>query len=218
MSSENKLEEALLPQTVNTVEAYNQTYPEVSETFDCRICGGGQISKDDPLLAPCACMGGLSLVHSRCLMKWIEMRPQQDEEQMMKCEICREPYKVELKYRFSCRAEKVCQCKPLGYVLEALMLLFCLTCTTIMMIIVEPKLADDDESSSVMVWSLFGITCVMAFVAFKKIVSRFVVSASYTEIVSTEPGPFSGGQVGNPLAGGGDRGRQSNLERVEEGR
>ena len=52
------------------------------------------------------------------------------------------------------------------------MLLFCLTCTTIMMIIVEPKLADDDESSSVMVWGLFGITCVMAFVAFKKIVSR----------------------------------------------
>ena len=52
-------------------------------------------------------MGGLSLVHSRCLMKWIEMRPQQEEEQMMKCEICREPYKVELRYRFSCRAEKV---------------------------------------------------------------------------------------------------------------
>ena len=53
-------------------------YPyEASETFDCRICGSGQVEKCDPLIAPCDCAGGLSLVHKKCLLRWIELRPQQ---------------------------------------------------------------------------------------------------------------------------------------------
>ena len=67
------------------------------------------------------------------------------------------------------------------------------------MIIVAPNLYTSDQSSNIMVWSLFSVTIVMAFIAFKKIVNRFIVAASYTEIVSTEPA-FRAGS--NPLATG----------------
>mmetsp|Transcript_31377 Transcript_31377/g.62205 ORF Transcript_31377/g.62205 Transcript_31377/m.62205 type:complete len:231 (-) Transcript_31377:877-1569(-) len=211
MDEDSKLEESLLP---HNADSYRNMYPDVSETFDCRICGGGQIDKDDPLLSPCECSGGLSLVHAKCLMKWIEMRPSQDSDQLMTCEICKNPYRVELRYKFKCTPEKVCRCKPIGYLLEAFMLIVCLSCTVIMMIIVSPSLYSTDQSSNVMVWSLFGVTVVMAFIAFKKIIRRFVVAASYTEIVSTDPplraGSGSGGPR-NPLAQ-----RESSLQNVRE--
>ena len=54
------------------------------------------------------------------------------------------------------------------------MLIVCLSCTVIMMIIVSPSLYSTDQSSNVMVWSLFGVTVVMAFIAFKKIIRRCV--------------------------------------------
>ena len=85
-----------------------------------------------------------------------------------------------------------------------------------MMIIVSPRLDQDDQSSSVMVWSLFGITCLMAFIAFKKIVKRFIMSASFTEIVSTEPGPFGARMSSNPIAANAASARQSNLNDVPE--
>jgi hypothetical protein len=72
----------------------------------------------------------------------------------------------------------------MGYILEAVMLLFCLSCTIVMMILVGPSLGkgDSGEESRLTVWTLFGITVLMALVAFRKIVGRFIVAASYTEI------------------------------------
>ena len=80
---------------------------DISENFDCRICGGGNVDKTDPLLQPCACTGGLGLVHAKCLMKWIKMRPTDNEEEMMRCEICKEKYRVSLSYKFRC--DKICE-------------------------------------------------------------------------------------------------------------
>jgi len=90
----------------------------------------------------------------------------------MTCEICTEPYRVTLEHRFSCTFSKVCACRPMGYVLEAAMLLFCLTCTVVMMLLVGPSLGDGESSSKLTVWTLFGITVLMALVALKKIIGR----------------------------------------------
>ena len=40
------------------------------------------------LISPCACEGGMKMVHSKCLMKWIQMRPEGTDR--MTCEICKE--------------------------------------------------------------------------------------------------------------------------------
>ena len=65
------------------------------------------------------------------------------------------------------------------------MLLFCLTCVAVMMTLVSPTIKSDDTSSTIMIWGLFAFTVIMAFVAMKKIVSRFVLSASTTEIIES---------------------------------
>ena len=158
---------------------------DVSETFDCRICGGSQISKDNLLIQPCLCTGGLSLVHAKCLMKWIELRPDchRDSGRFV-CEICREPYQIKVKTKFKCTLEKTCSWKQLVTLLEVVLLLFCSFCTVLLMfsIINSTKYQEGDSSERITVWSLFGVGILMAMVAMVKIVRRFVLASSTTEI------------------------------------
>jgi len=181
----------------------SQMYAEVSATFDCRICGCGQIEKDNLLIQPCNCMGGLSLVHAQCLQKWIQLRPNSASESggAMKCEICRSEYNISIQRKFD--VSQVCKCKPVGYFFEAVFLLLVLSATTLLMIQVSGSIESkgsprSNPSEKVTLWSLFGITFIMAVLALEKLTRKFILAASTSEIKCHNPPPF-GGSV-NPIS------------------
>ena len=63
-------------------------------------------------------------------------------------------------------------------------ILFCSFCTVLLMfsIINSTKYQEGDSSERITVWSLFGVGILMAMVAMVKIVRRFVLASSTTEI------------------------------------
>ena len=87
------------------------------DSSECRICGdsaaGGR-----PLIAPCDCAGTSERVHPECLRRWIELRPRQsaaaaaDDEGALRCEVCRQPYRITWTHRFhlrrACTARAAC--------------------------------------------------------------------------------------------------------------
>jgi len=55
----------------------------------CRICY--ETDPDGELLSVCGCTGSLALVHKECIEKWIRISKRK------KCEICHQPYTIEVK-------------------------------------------------------------------------------------------------------------------------
>lgn len=51
---------------------------EDEDTERCRICGSPE--EPETLIAPCLCSGGLALVHTDCLQRWIQTRPSLDAD------------------------------------------------------------------------------------------------------------------------------------------
>jgi len=76
----------------------------------------------------------------------------------------------------------ICACRPLGYLLEMFMLIFCICCAGVMIVMVtgKPHLIDDGKISNqqIMMWILFTVILIMAMVALKKILGRFMRAAS----------------------------------------
>lgn len=61
------------------------------EIPNCRFCLEETNSRDNPLLAPCRCIGSIQFVHEQCLDKWRSVAPQ---SLINICQMCRVPYKI----------------------------------------------------------------------------------------------------------------------------
>ena len=61
--------------------------PLIQNNQSCRIC----LEEVDEQMQGCNCIGTHSIVHLKCLKKWIKTR-----NYNMKCEICDSPYNLEL--------------------------------------------------------------------------------------------------------------------------
>ncbi|PAV67766.1 hypothetical protein WR25_04261 [Diploscapter pachys] len=72
---------------------YCQSLSSISSSEDlCRICHSSSTTKNNPLISPCRCSGTLSFVHTKCLVKWLEMSsPKMSPDPL--CELCCYKYK-----------------------------------------------------------------------------------------------------------------------------
>jgi hypothetical protein len=305
LTSEDEENPAAPPPPLSSIpQTPGAWFPEASESYDCRICGNGRTAKADPLISPCQCTGYVHLVHTTCLHRWIELRPEdatlvelaasnkknregdslgslgwldlssaqkgqiervnaqqssssssssssaadkkkekkkkqkikkpqsksgkksiaeteapapltpiqlilleQSSNPRLICEICRSPYRISLKHRFTFSRAKTCSFKALGLLCEGFILLICMTCSLVLTFMVGPDLnssdnddpsQDDDPHSErdtnltpqITLWVIFGIIIIMSFLALKKICGRFLEASSITSITSLD------GQVG----------------------
>ena len=67
-------------------EASSQDEGECWICYDCDETDAGH------LISPCACKGGMALVHHNCLRKWLVQHSQVDK---VHCKVCKQKYKVE---------------------------------------------------------------------------------------------------------------------------
>lgn len=80
-------------------ESFNEEIPEERESRDCRICYVDIGEKDNPLISPCNCKGGMKYIHLGCLRRWTttRMTSRYSEHSVsyfwrsMECELCKFP-------------------------------------------------------------------------------------------------------------------------------
>jgi hypothetical protein len=64
--------------------SYSQDLTRGETPIMCRIClGADEIRKGNPLIQPCNCTGSCSLVHYKCITRWIEKK-----REVRECQVC----------------------------------------------------------------------------------------------------------------------------------
>ena len=59
----------------------------------CFICLGGTDESGEPLTRECSCRGTMGYVHHSCLVNYLEEKKKQGYLFLMRCVICKQPYK-----------------------------------------------------------------------------------------------------------------------------
>lgn len=111
-----------------------------SASYDeCRICGDDECTKQNPLIAPCACTGSISKVHVECLEKWILNRPgNRAAGDNLECEICHTRYSVSLQHRLKLDLKSLCTLSTLSHICEGFALLIAAACMLFSLLIALP--------------------------------------------------------------------------------
>lgn len=103
-----------------------EAVPEDDEPPSCRICK----DEEGPFIRPCRCSGSAAYVHPECLQKWVETKTQSTEgeegELQLTCEVCLEPYDVQVGRNFVCDKERLCSPESWSEYCNCLLLLFLL--------------------------------------------------------------------------------------------
>ena len=74
---------------------------QTPEQIICRICYDSNISN---LIKPCNCSGSSAFTHEECLKLWILEKYGGEYSDTIKCEICKQPYAIEIRTKHICKA------------------------------------------------------------------------------------------------------------------
>lgn len=152
---------------------------------ECRICGDDASGR--PLIAPCDCAGTSARVHADCLRRWIELRPRGeaargDDEGALRCEVCRQPYRITWTHRFELR--RCCTTRATRFAAEGLsvLALLCIALWIVASTFGEGARPARTWVDTAIIAAMAACASVVAVQAVRRVWGRWRVASSVSEL------------------------------------